>query len=357
MTPNPDSTAQGPWPGAASRAHGRTTDARSHAEPYALEDTNAAHVTWESVGLKAGTTVILDGVTLSARRGEILGLLGPNGSGKSSLVALTCGLQPRYSGRLRFHLEGGAVADPGDARLDGELGVVFQNPSLDAKLSAMENLRLACSLARLPRAGVDSWAREALELVGLADVGARKVGEFSGGMKRRLDLARVLLAKPRLLLLDEPTTGVDEASFRAFWSILDSYRASTGTTVVVATHRPEEAEKCTRVALFSKGRVSEVSSPAELKRRLARDVVELSVEASDTERVARGAIEAVAPLGIPSDAVTWRPGAVSVRSDAAHRLVPRLVEAYPAGTLKSVSLRAASMADVFLQVTGHTLET
>jgi ABC-2 type transport system ATP-binding protein len=173
------------------------------------------------------------------------------------------------------------------------------------------------------------------------------VSTLSGGMRRRLDLARALLPEPRLLLLDEPTVGIDEASFRAFWARIEDYRAHTGATLLLATHRPEEAEMCSRVALFARGKVVEVEDPAALKRKLSRDVLVVTTE------VPQAVEEGLLALGLKARSVGKR---VFVEAEAAHALVPRVVEAFPQGTLTSVELRAASMADVFLKVTGQHLE-
>lgn len=313
----------------------------------------------QGVGLRLGTSEVLKEVSLEVRAGELYGLVGPNGSGKSSLLGVLSGLQPRFEGRVEFQFADGSLCTVGSSRTDGLLGVVFQNPSLDGKLSARENLELSCALNRLPRKDVKACVDKALEDVGLSDAAPRRVSELSGGMRRRLDLARALLPKPPLLFLDEPTTGIDEASYRAFWTRLETYRRETGATVVMATHRPEEAEACSRVALFARGRVVEVEEPAILKRKLARDVVYLTTHDEAAARtVEEGVARAFAASGGGGSRVSTRVTGktVLVEADDAHALVPRMVEMFPRGTLLSVELRAASMADVFLKITGQHLE-
>jgi ABC-2 type transport system ATP-binding protein len=288
-------------------------------------------------------------VNLEIRSGEVFGLVGPNGSGKSSLLSIVAGLRPRHEGRVEFVFDDESSCGVGHPRTDGLMGVVFQNTSLDGKLTARQNLMLCCRLDSVPSAKIPELVEAAINSAGLTEAGDKKVGELSGGMKRRLDLARALLPRPRLLLLDEPTTGIDEASFRAFWVRIDAYRADTGATLVLATHRPEEAQRCSRVALFAHGKILEVEDPEVLKRKLTRDVIVLSTEAPS---------EVVEGLGTRLGLKARHQGKrVYVESDEAHRLVPRIVVSFPPGTLSSVELRGASMADVFLKITGNTLES
>jgi len=303
---------------------------------------------FRDVSLTLGQQAVLSNVSFDVQGGEIFGLLGPNGSGKSSLLTLVTGLRPAFEGAISFEFADGTVVPPAHARLDGQLGVVFQNPSLDAKLTAEENLRITCMLAGIPSSERASRIARALEEVDLSESKSKRVGALSGGMKRRLDLARALLWSPTLLVLDEPTSGIDESSFRSFWALLDATRVRLGMTLLLATHRPEEAEMCTRVALFSHGKAIEVARPADLKRRLSRDVIVLSTQ--EPERVISGLRSS---LGLEAVQVGSE---LRVEANDAHALVPRIVESFPAGTLTSVALRGASMADVFHKVTGHALE-
>ncbi len=309
----------------------------------------------QDVGLHIGKTEVLHGISVEIRAGELFGLVGPNGSGKSSLLSILAGLRPKFDGRVEFQFADGSFCAVGALQTEGLLGVVFQNPSLDAKLSARENLNLTCLLHQLPRADTASRVEVALTEMGLGEAAHKKVSELSGGLRRRLDLARALLPRPSLLLLDEPTTGIDEASFRAFWERLHAYRKETGATLLLATHRPEEADACGRVALFARGKIVDVAEPAELKRKLARDVIVLVAKDSEAAtRVEKGVLEALGGHGRLSTHVTEK--RVLVEADDAHALVPRIVEIFPRGTLASVELRAASMSDVFLKVTGQHLE-
>lgn len=310
------------------------------------------------VGLRIGKVDVLHNVSVEVQAGELFGLVGPNGSGKSSLLSILAGLRPQFQGRVHFEFDDGSTCGVSAPQTDGLLGVVFQNPSLDSKLTAFENLVLTCRLNRVPRAEVKSQVQGALVGAGLLEAAHKKVLTLSGGMRRRLDLARALLPRPRLLLLDEPTTGIDEASFRAFWTRLQAYRAETGATILLATHRPEEADLCSRVALFSQGRIAEVAQPEALKRKLAHDMIVLlahdSASAIEVEKGVREVLGVQGAVSTPTRVVERR---VLIEADDAHALVPRLVEHFPRGTLVSVELRAASMSDVFLKITGQHLES
>ncbi|MCL4233423.1 MAG: ABC transporter ATP-binding protein [Deltaproteobacteria bacterium] len=293
-----------------------------------------------------GRREVLRGLDFEVRRGEVFGLLGPNGSGKSTAMAILAGLIERKGGNVSLD---GRPWNLRDAAFRARIGVVFQSPGLDAKLTALENLGLAARLYGYSRSESLERARIAMSRAGLEDRGGDAVGTLSGGMRRRVDIARALLHDPDLLLMDEPTAGLDEASFRATWQRLEKMRGERDLTVLLATHRPEEAERCDRLAIIHEGRAAIVDTPAALKARVASDVVVLRGE---------GMADLAAPIaerfGVEAlyDA---EDDELVIDADRGHELVPRLVEAYPGGRLTSVSLRHPSLADVFLKVTGHAL--
>jgi ABC-2 type transport system ATP-binding protein len=243
-------------------------------------------------------------------------------------------------------LEGTRI-DAGDRRLRARLGVVFQQPSLDARLSARENLALGAALYRVPRAEVQERITALLAFAELSDRADEPVARFSGGMRRRLELVRALIHRPDVLLMDEPTTGLDEASFQRTWGRIEDLRRTTGLTVILTTHRPEEAERCDRLAIVSDGHVVAEDTPERLKARVAGDVIIL--EAPDAAAV----IDTVrARFGLEAQ---LSEGQVVIERERGHELIPRLVEAFPAGALQSVSMRRPSLADAFLKLTGRTL--
>ncbi len=288
---------------------------------------------------------VLRGVSLDVAPAEIFGLLGPNGAGKSTLFSILAGLLPPAAGEVRLD---GAPVRAGARALRVRTGIVFQEPSLDGKLSAEENLRLAAALHRIPRAEARARARALLLAAGLADRAGDAVDRLSGGMRRRLEIARALVARPAILLMDEPTTGLDAAAFRAAWDGLDGLRRTEGLTVILTTHRPDEAERCDRLAVLAAGRIAACETPDALRARIPGDVV--VVEADEPASLAA---EISARLGVPA---VVREDGVHVERERGHELVPRIVEAFPPGRLRSVSLRRPTLADAYLALTGVSLE-
>jgi heme ABC exporter ATP-binding subunit CcmA len=313
--------------------------------PAAVQSTSVPRLEVDGVALRRGHRAVLRGVSLAVRPGEIFGLLGPNGAGKSTLFAILAGLLRPDAGR--FLLDGREIA-PGARQLRRAAGIVFQEPGLDGKLTAAENLRLGAALHRVPRREARARAATLLEESGLADRAREPVDRLSGGMRRRLELARAHIHAPPLLVMDEPTSGLDAAAFRAFWERVAALRRDAGTTVVLTTHRPDEAERCDRLAVLARGEIVACDTPEALRARVAGDVV--VVEADDLDAVAA---EIARRLGIPAHV---RPDGVHVEREAAHTLVPRIVEAFPAGRLRSVSLRRPTLADAYLAITGEALE-
>ena len=292
-----------------------------------------------------GARRVLEDLSFEVRPGEIFGFLGPNGAGKSTLFSILTGLLPPAAGELR--LDGRKVAF-GARELRARMGVVFQEPSLDAKLTARENLLLGAALFALPRAVARERADRLLAAAGLSDRTRDLAGRLSGGMRRRLELARALVHRPSLLVLDEPTTGLDAAAFRRAWEALLALRQDDGLTLLLTTHRPEEAERCDRLAVLDRGRIVACEAPEALRARVRGDVV--VVEAEEPGPLA---VEISSRLGLAARA---GPSAVTIERERGHELVPRLVEAFPAGRFRSVSVRRPTLADAFLDVTGQALE-
>jgi ABC-2 type transport system ATP-binding protein len=299
----------------------------------------------EGVAFRYGAREVLRAVSLEAMPGEILGLLGPNGAGKSTLFAILAGLLRPDAGRIL--LDGREVA-PGARALRARTGIVFQEPSLDGKLGAEENLRLAAALHRVGGAEARARVRRLLEAAGLADRAREPVERLSGGLRRRLEIARALVHRPALLLMDEPTTGLDAAAFRAAWDALAALRRDEDVTIVVSTHRPDEAERCDRLAVLARGALVACEAPEALRARVPGDVVVIEADAPGAL-----AAEIVARLGVPA---RLRDDGVHVERERGHELVPRLVEAFPAGRLRSVRLRRPTLADAYLALTGDALE-
>ncbi len=305
------------------------------------------------VGYSYGARAVLTEVSFAVRRGEIFGLLGPNGAGKSTLFGILSGLLAPRTGAL---LAGGQPVDPRSRAYRARLGVVFQQPSLDLKLSGRENLQLGASLYGVPRGLARERIERALALTELGERARDKVEKYSGGMRRRLELARVLLHEPELLIMDEPTQGLDLASARRLWRHLGELRAERSLTILLTTHDPVEAESADRLLILDQGRVVAEGSPAELTARadLGGDII--TVEGDEPAALASALS---AGLGVSAKVTEPEtpnaPPVVTFTAPRGHELVPRVVELFPAGRLRAVQVRPPSLGDAFLRLTGRTL--
>ena len=289
--------------------------------------------------------VALDGVSFQVGSAELFGLLGPNGSGKTTLFRILSTLMLPSEGRAHI-LGSDAAKDPNGLRR--KIGVVFQAQSVDVKLSAMENLRHQGHLYGLSGASLRARIQEMLGRVGLADRANERVETFSGGMQRRVELAKGLLHHPSVLLLDEPTTGLDPGARRDLWQYLRILRDEEHVTVIVTTHLMEEAERCDRLAILNQGKVVALGTPTELKREIGGDVILLEADAPESlaERIrARFSVETAVLAG-----------KVRLERENGHRFLTDVVEAFP-GEIQSVSVSKPSLEDVFIHRTGHRFWT
>jgi ABC-2 type transport system ATP-binding protein len=293
---------------------------------------------------RAGRPVLAD-LSFAVEAGEIFGLLGPNGAGKTTAFHVLTGLLPSDRGAIRLD---GAPLRPHDRAYRARIGVVFQTPALDPRLSATENLRFAACLYGLSSGTARKRASELLERAELTDRADEPIARLSGGMRRRIEIARALLHEPEILILDEPTSGLDEAAFRRTWAHLLDLRRTRGTTLLLITHRPDEAEYCDRIAILHDGRIAACDTPERLRARVSGDLVVL--ETADPDAIARAVHER---LGIPARTVNGR---VVLEHARGHELVPRIVEAFPEGTLSAVSVRRTGLGEVFLELTGKALD-
>lgn len=288
--------------------------------------------------------IVLDDVSFEVRPGEVFGILGPNGCGKSSLMRGLTGLHKPDRGTV--WLDGAPVGSHARA-LRAQLGVVFQDPSLDPHLTALENLVLGAALFAVPAREAKQRALELLQFMDLQDRGGDRVKTLSGGMRRRLELARSLIHRPAILLLDEPTTGLDPAAFERTWQRLLALRRQQGLTMILSTHRADEAERCDRLLVLDRGHVVACDTPQALLKRVRGDV--LVVECDEPADLADEARQHLGIMGhVSGESVVFE------REDG-HTWVPRLVEAFGPGRIRSVSLRRPSLADVFFHLTGTGL--
>jgi ABC-2 type transport system ATP-binding protein len=287
----------------------------------------------------------LNGVSFDVRPAELFGLLGPNGSGKTTMFRILSTLMVPVAGQAII-LGHDAAKDP--SQLRREIGVVFQAQSIDLKLTATENLQHQGHLYGLHGSPLRSRIREILQRVGLADRARDKAETFSGGMQRRLELAKGLLHGPRVLLLDEPTTGLDPGARRDLWQYLSMLRDEEQVTVLVTTHLMEEAERCDRLAILNEGKLVALGTPTELKREIGGDVIVLEAKEPDAL-----AMRIRARFNVDVRVVG---GQVRIEKDQAHRFVTDVVEAFP-GEIDAVSIAKPSLEDVFIRRTGHRFWT
>ena len=289
---------------------------------------------------RKGVHQALAGLSFQVAPGEIYGFLGPNGGGKTTLFRILATLARQQAGAVSIF---GMQDSMAIRRL---LGVVFQNPSLDIHLTVRENLLHQGHLYGVRGKDLEGRISAALERFGLADRRDQKAGELSGGLRRRVEIAKALLHKPRLLLLDEPSTGLDPGARRDLWSTLDGLRKE-GVTVLLTTHFMEEGDRCDRLALIDRGTLVAEGSPAALKEEIGGDVVTLT--GADPEALAREIEER-----FPELAPEVRDGAVRLEHDRGHELVARLIEALP-GRVDAVTVARPTLEDVFLHRTGRRL--
>jgi ABC-2 type transport system ATP-binding protein len=229
----------------------------------------------EELSVRYGDVVAVDKVSFTVPRGCFFGFLGPNGAGKSTTVSVLCTLRAPTSGRV--HVAGSdVVREPHKVR--ARIGVLFQDPCVDDRLTGRENLKLHAMVYGVPHNVRAKRMDHAIELAGLGEAISRPVRTYSGGMRRRLELARVLLHEPEVLFLDEPTAGLDPQTRRAFWSHLTELRKERGMTVFLTTHYLEEVEGADRIAILDHGRIIAHGTPSELKARLPSDMGHADLE-------------------------------------------------------------------------------
>lgn len=288
-----------------------------------------------------GERTALDGVSFAVGRGELFGLLGPNGSGKTTLFKLLSTLVRPSGGAARIGGHDLAAEPDAVRRL---LGVVFQRPSVDGKLTVRENLIHHGHLYGLRGADLQARVAAMSERLAIADRMRDRVDTLSGGLQRRVELAKGLLHEPRVLLLDEPSTGLDPAARREFMRTLLELRTRDGVTVVLTTHYLEEAERCDRVGILHGGRLLTVGEPDALKARVGGDVV--VVQAADAAALQPRVHER---FGVE---MTLVDGALRAERPRGHEFLAALVEAFP-GEIRSVTFGKPTLEDVFIQLTGE----
>ncbi len=292
-----------------------------------------------------GNRSALDGIDLRIERGEVYGLLGPNGGGKTTLFRILSTLLEPSEGTVRI-LDRDLLRDAADIR--ARIGVVFQHASLDLKLTVLENLRHQGHLYGLRGRGLMERIESVLRSAGLTDRENDRTEELSGGLRRRVDLARGLLHRPELLLFDEPSSGLDPLARRTLWDDLRKLREEEGATVLLTTHFIEEAERCDRVGILDRGRLVAQGAPDALKRSMNKDV--LVIEAEHTEALRA---EIKAQVSVTSALVD---GTLRIECDDGQAMMASLYAGFRE-RISAIRLGRPTLEDVFIRETGRPFET
>jgi len=290
-----------------------------------------------------GEVEAVRGIDLDVAPGETFGFLGPNGAGKSTTINMLCTLARPTAGSATV---AGHDVVTGRDEVRRNIGLVFQDPTLDTYLTAEQNLRFHAELYGVPRAQLDERMRQVLDMVGLWDRRANRVQTFSGGMRRRLEIARGLLHSPRVLFLDEPTVGLDPQTRSSIWGYIGELRRAKHITIFLTTHYMDEAEYCDRIAIMDHGKIIALDTPAALKASVGKDRVQLHTaddEAAITALRERFELTAAVHEGMVTFAVA-----------EGEQFVPRLFAELGVPIL-SVSVARPSLDDVFMSYTGSTI--
>jgi ABC-2 type transport system ATP-binding protein len=290
-----------------------------------------------------GPLTAVDGISFRVEDGEVFGFLGPNGAGKTTTINVLCTLMRPTGGRAK--VAGYDVASQRDA-VRQSIGLVFQDPSLDDELTGYENLLFHSHVYHLPGRERAARIEEVLRVVELWDRRDAVVRTFSGGMKRRLELARGILHHPRVLFLDEPTLGLDPQTREHVWQYILQLQRAHRITVFMTTHYMDEAEHCDRIAIIDQGKIVALDTPDALKRMVGVDIV--TVQAEDSEQAAR---EIKERYGLEPQRDDTR---IRLEVEAGAEFIPRLVRELGVA-IKSVDLHRPTLDDVFLKLTGRAI--
>src|SRR5687768_9788013 len=287
-----------------------------------------------------GTRRALDGVSFDVHRGEIFALLGPNGGGKTTLFKiLSTALLPSGGSARIFDLDVREKAD--DVRR--RIGVVFQSPSLDKKLTVLENLRYHGQFYGLRGSALTSRVNEMMERLAIADRAGNLVETLSGGLARRVELAKGLLHRPELLILDEPSVGLDPGARHDLWLYLQKLRDDEGVTILVTTHLVDEGDRSHRVLILNQGKVVALDTPAALKDQIGGDVI--AIHSRQTESLSALIRER---FGVTPSVFN---GTLRIEKEKGHMFINEVVDAFP-GMIDSVSFSKPTLEDVFIARTG-----
>jgi ABC-2 type transport system ATP-binding protein len=298
-------------------------------------------VTLENIRFSFKDREVLKGISLSVSPREIFGLLGPNGSGKTTLFRILATLLRPSSGSAQVAGE----SLPGrESKVREKIGVVFQSPSLDGKLTVKENILHHGHLYGLTGRVLKERSDAMMERLGIADRGRDRAEKLSGGLKRRVELAKALLHEPSVLILDEPSTGLDPGARLDLWKYLMKLRDESGMTILVTTHLMDEAEHCGRVAILHQGQILSLGKPEELKRKISGDVI--LVKTSDPEKLS---VQVKERFGCKAAVLDHM---LQIEHEQGAEFIAKLAGAFP-DAIESITCRKPTLEDVFVHETGH----
>jgi len=302
-----------------------------------------AMIVVENLTKRYGTLTAVDGVSLEVQEGTIFGFLGPNGAGKTTTISILCTLLSPTSGRA---LIDGQDCMEHSSEVRKKIGIVFQDNTLDKELTAYENLLFHTYLYHMPKHGRKEKIIDALNFVGLYDRRDEPVKRYSGGMKRRLEVARAIIHQPKVLFLDEPTLGLDPQSRTNLWEFISQLPEKHGVTILMTTHYMEEAEICSNIAIIDKGKIIAQGSPEALKKLVGGDVIYLKT--TDNGQ----AIDDIRNM-LQLEAEE-RDGEIFLSVSKGDACIPTLINAL-GDLVMSVRLQRPTLNDVFLKLTGKAI--
>jgi ABC-2 type transport system ATP-binding protein len=297
----------------------------------------------EELSKNFGQLVAVDKVSFQVAEGEIFGFLGPNGAGKTTTINMLCTLLTPRGGRATVN---GYDIVKQRSEVRRSIGLVFQEPTLDEYLTAEQNLRFHAYAYKVPKELREKRISELLELVELSDRRKSKVRTFSGGMKRRLELARGLLHSPRVLFLDEPTLGLDPQTRRHIWDYILALRQQKNLTIFLTTHYMDEAENCDRITIIDNGKIIALDTPDKLKDALGGDVVTLKARDNNAAALELKEKYNLSPI--------IQNGMITFSTPQGEKFLPKLMGSFQSPLL-SIGVRRPTLDDVFLKLTGRAI--
>jgi len=297
----------------------------------------------EELSKNFGQLIAVDKVSFQVTEGEIFGFLGPNGAGKTTTINMLCTLLTPTGGRATVS---GYDVVRQRSEVRRSIGLVFQDPTLDEYLTGEQNLRFHAYAYKIPKEVRERRIGELLELVELSDRRKSKVGTYSGGMKRRLEIARGLLHSPRVLFLDEPTLGLDPQTRRSIWDHIRALRQQNNLTIFLTTHYMDEAENCDRITIIDRGRIITLDTPDKLKDAMGGDVVTLKAGDNDAAALELKGKYDVSPV--------VQNGTITFSIPQGEKFLPKLMGSFQSPLL-SIGVRRPTLDDVFLKLTGRAI--